>query len=105
MEEVLIVLLMYRLQELFQLNKYSSLILNNEHLTLVRFVNEPLKMFSICSNDTYSKEITLNIKKQIKNNHHECSVRKSLLGYLFRSYDKIPNKNEKLNNEWLKKGN
>ena len=32
-------------------------------------------------------------------------VKKSQHGYLFRSYDNIPNKNEKLTNEWLKKGN
>ena len=61
--------------------------------------------FNIRSNDIYSKEITINIKNQIKNNHHECWLKKSQHGYLFRSYDNIPNKNEKLDKEWLKKGN
>ena len=67
-------------------------------------MNELLKTFHICSNDTHSKEITLNIKNQMKNNHHECWLKKSQHHYLFRSYDNIPNKNEKLHNEWLKKG-
>ena len=86
-------------------NKYLNLILNHEQPTLVRPANELLKTFNICSNDTHSKEITLNIKNQIKNNHHECWLKKSQHGYLFKSYDNIPNKNEKLINEWLKKGN
>ena len=84
-------------------NKYLNLVLNHEQPTLVRPVNELLKAFNICSNDTHSKEITLKIKNQIKNNHHECWLKKSQHGYLFRSYDNIPNWNEKLTNEWLKK--
>ena len=54
---------------------------------------------------THSKEITVNIKNQIKNNHHECWLKKSQHGYLFRPYDNIPNKNVKLTNKWLKKRN
>ena len=49
--------------------------------------------------------MALNIKNQIKNNHHECWLKKSQHGHLSRPYDNIPNMNEKLNNEWLKKGN
>ena len=86
-------------------NKYLNLVLNHEQPTLVWPANELLKTFNISSNDTHSKEITLNIKNQIKNNYHECWLKKSQQDYFFRSYDNIPNKNEKLNNEWLKKGN
>ena len=87
---------------MFPGKKYLNLVLNHE---LVRPANELLKTFNICSNDTHGKEIILNIKNQIKNNHHECWLKKSLHGYLFRSYDNISNKNEKLINEWLKKRN
>ena len=86
-------------------NEYLNLILNHEQPTLVRPANELLKTFNICSNDRHSKEITLKIKNQIKTNHHECWLKKSQHGFLFRSYDNIPNKNENLTNEWLKKGN
>ena len=53
-------------------NKYLNLVLNPEQPTLVRPAKELLKAFNICSNDKHSKEITLKIKNQIKNNHHEC---------------------------------
>ena len=53
---------------------------------------------------THSKEITLNIKNQIKSNHHKCWLKKVQHGYLFKLYDNIPNKNEKLDKESLKKG-
>ena len=84
---------------------YLNLVLNHEQPTLVRPANELLKTFNICSNDTHGKKITLSIKNQIKNNHHECWLKKLQHGYLFRSHDNIPKKNEKLTNEWLKKGN
>ena len=86
-------------------NKYLNLVLNHEQPTSIRPVNELLETFNICSNSTHSKKIMLNIKNLIKSNHHECWLKKSEHGYLFRSYDNIQNKNEKLNNELLKKGN
>ena len=80
-------------------NKYLNLALYHEESTLVRPANGLLITFNICSNDTHSKEITLNIKNQIKTIILNVGLKKLQLGYLFRPYDNIPNKNEKLNNE------
>ena len=51
-------------------NKSLNLELNHDQPSLIWPANE-LKMFNIHSNDIHSKENTLNIKNQIKSNHHE----------------------------------
>ena len=58
-----------RLIEKLSTNKYLKLVLNHEQPTLIRPANEPLETFNIRSNDIHSKEITINIKNQIKNNY------------------------------------
>ena len=58
-----------RLIEKFSTNKYLKLVLNHEQPTLIRPANEPFETFNIRSNDIHSKEITINIKNQIKNNY------------------------------------
>ena len=67
-----IILVSRHLIEKSPTNKYLNLVSNHEQPTLVRPVNELLKTFNICLNDTHGKEITLNVKNQIKNNHPEC---------------------------------
>ena len=47
-------------------NKYLNLVLNHQQPTLIRLANELFETFNIRSNDMHNKEITLNIKNQIK---------------------------------------
>ena len=64
-------------------NKCLNLVLNHEQPTLICPGNELFEMYNIRSNDIHSKEITLNIKNQIKNNHREFWLKKSKHSYLF----------------------
>ena len=51
-------------------NEYLNLVLNHEQPKVIRPANELLETYKIRSNDIHCKEITLNIKNQIKDNHH-----------------------------------
>ena len=83
-----------QLSEKSRSNKSLNLELNHDQPSLISPANE-LKMFKIHSNDIHSKENTLNIKNQIKSNHHEywfknCSVA-ICLDYMITSQTRMQN--------------
>ena len=99
-----IVSVSHHLKETALVNPYIKLVVEHESDMVLRVAEQLKTTFNITTNGRNSpKEVSKNIKDEIKKRHVTTWNNKPQHGYLFRTRQKVARENENLSNTWMKK--